>query len=210
MVEEKIPRRLKRFYRTNQTPQNNNYNYSDNFNSQNYEQSSKIPTMDYEDIDEKNLQEIKKVEQQSLEEKLALLEIEKFKKENKRMPSKEEQDQLASSLYEQFKNNETDNQTAPNQKELRLSPRQRRLQRLQSEKEDNFDIKEEPIIQNQENTNQVSDIKSLFDDDTSKSLKKKDEFDMGLDLDSSDDLEMSEDLEELEDFSMDKKKKKKI
>jgi len=67
-----------------------------------------IPTMGYEDVnlemDEKNALELKKIQQKNLEEKLALNEVEKFKKENKRLPNQKESDSIAENLYTQLKN----------------------------------------------------------------------------------------------------------
>lgn len=214
MVKENVPRRLKRFYRNSEnsdTLEQENYNYSMTDNSgyddpKSYKTSS-IPTMDYEDIDEKNLNEIKKVEQQNLEEKLAMLEIEKFKKEKNRMPNKQEQEQLASSLYEQFKNNPSEIGLS-NETEKRVSGRERRLNRIRgNDQENNLKINEEtmesPIVSG------TTDIKSLFEDsDSIKDSKKKDDFDLNLNLDDDDDSELNSDLEELQDFSENKKKKK--
>ncbi len=216
MVKENVPRRLKRFYRSSENSdlqEQENYNYSINDNIQydnpkSYKNPS-IPTMEYEDIDEKNLNEIKKVEQQNLEEKLAMLEIEKFKKEKNRMPNNKEQEQLASSLYEQFKNNPSELE-AISETTKRMSGREKRLNRIQgNNQEDNLKINEDLVESPTIDGN--TDIKSLFENsDSMKDSKKKDDFDLGLNLDEDDDSELNNDLEELQDFSENKKKKKNI
>lgn len=213
MTKEKVPRRLRRFYRedyneTNTYPKNN-YSY-DPYSNTNYNQplkTTKIPTMEYEDIDEKNLKEIEKIEQKNLEEKLAILEIEKFKKEKKRPPNKEEAEHLASSLYEQFKNNPTD----PNSEEMpeRMSPRERYKNRHKRNRKIEENEEQEFSSQGlEEYQNPNTDIKSMFEESNNKKNNHEDDFDLGLDFDDSN-LGGDSELEELEDFSIGKKKKKK-
>lgn len=208
MTEEKVPRRLKRFYR----PQNEK-NYNSNFNDLNYSKNddySRIPSMDYEDIDEKNLKEIEKIEQKNLEEKLATLEIEKFKKENKRMPNKNEQEQLANSLYEQFKNNPIKISQDYDEESEIITPRERYKNRYKRNRENNEsqEIKNELPQENIGEIEQKGDIKSLFEDvSDDQGKKQKNDFDLGLNFE--DDIGLGDDLEELEDFSLNKKKKKK-
>jgi hypothetical protein len=215
MTKENVPRRLRRFYRSEESNNNDNYYNQDNYSNTSakyddptFSKGRSIPTMDYEDIDEKNLNEIKKVEQQSLEEKLAMLEIEKFKKEKNRMPNKDEQEKLASSLYEQFKNNPSDPDSISEQ-DVRVHGRDRRRGRHnENATNDNLETNVEPI--ESPIVGGTTDIKSLFEDsNSSKNSKKDDDFDLNLDMDEDDDSTFSDDLEDMEDFSLDKKKKKK-
>lgn len=219
MTKEKVPRRLRRFYRDNNDDSYNN-NYSDNDDSYksgsntNYSNSlktTKIPTMDYEDIDEKNLKEIKKIEQKNLEEKIAMLEIEKFKKEKNRMPNNEEEEQLASSLYEQFKSNTLDTDFDGGEDingKNKITPRERYKHRRKQNK--NIEEKEEQKnnLPKEEYKNQETDIKSMFEEASTTKNKQTDDFDLGLDFDDSK-LDDTDELEDLEDFSLEKKKKKK-
>ncbi len=108
----RAPRRLNRFYRQQERSRED---YEDDSRpsergrkkskEEMYDDVERLPTMDYEDvdIDDRNLNEIQKVEQYNLEEKLALLEVKKFKKEKKRLPNKEEAEKIADTLYTQFK-----------------------------------------------------------------------------------------------------------
>lgn len=208
-MTENVPRRLRRFYRQkNSSYENDGYDDSD-YSSVGIDSGSvgSLPTMEYEDVDEKNFEEIKKTEINNLEEKLAMMEIEKFKKENKRLPNKKEQETLASNLYEQFKND-------PEHEEIEKSSPQR--SRHRDRRKENKD-QEEMNLEKEENINEPdflvssgNDIKSLLGDSAPKKKKSSDDFDLGLDLDSGDDdLSMSDDLAELEDFSLEGKKKKK-
>ena len=124
-MAEEVPRRLKRFYRESGVRQEGEkvtgserrgkaeqeQDYSD------FDDGSgkKIPSMEYEDLnaqekvpDEKNSAEIEKLEQKGLEEKIALVEIEKFKQEKKRLPTKEEFDQIAENIFTQLKASDVD------------------------------------------------------------------------------------------------------
>ncbi len=115
---DKVPRRMMRFYRKENSPsmvsgQEQNYDNPQQ-NQEEYDSPTgrpilkSIPGMDYQDIeiDKKNLEEIKKIEEKNMEEKLALEQIEIFKKENKRLPTKQESDQIAETLYTQLKNSD--------------------------------------------------------------------------------------------------------
>lgn len=199
-MAERVPRRMKRFYRQQDQPQTDNENYS----SENYSEKedylnteSHLPSMDYEDleIDEKNYQEIKKIEQMNLEEKLTLLEVQKFKKEKKRLPNKEEAEQIADNLYTQFKNSE---ETATKEESPRSSRERRRRERTKHEKnEESADIPEEINVP-QEPINTNANIKDLFSDTETIGKKKKgDDFDLGIDLDAS---EENDDLDELKEI----------
>ncbi len=96
---------MQRFYRTK-----NSQSEQGNFQQSNYLDQGdprNIPSMEYEDLEknisDQNKKEIQKIEQTTLEQKLALFEIEQFKKKNKRLPNKKESEQIADNLYTQFK-----------------------------------------------------------------------------------------------------------
>lgn len=247
-----MPRRLMRFYRGKQAPpqQKDNpqeaYNqnqepgfYSEESNEEenNYFEGEKkvyndkrnaldkIPSMDYEDLDEKNANEIRKYEQKNAESQLALKEIEKFKKENKRMPTKEETEKIAENLFTQLKENpinysgikENEDNPVSNQ---RLSPSQRRLERIAGKQEGNIQNAAnktqnigqglvQPQMQQEQNINQDLNVKDLFAEERSTKNKKDDEFDLGLDEedDSSNSIAHEgkgpESIEDIEEISMD-------
>ena len=186
-----------------------------------------LPSMDYEDLnlDEKNEKELKKIGESEMEEKLSLFEIERFKKENKRLPNKDEEGMLAENVFEQMK------QEKEISEQSRGSRRRGRDRRATAEKssmsEDmsmpgmNIDEKPrrgkrrgkeaapEPIGGG--DIGEMGDFKDLLGDEPGEKKTKKsvgDDMDMGLgDLD-----DMDGDLEEMEDFDLDlngKKKKKK-
>jgi|GEM_PF-1087579 len=251
-MEQDMPRRLMRFYRGKQAPpqQKDNpqeaYNqnqepgfYSEESNEEenNYFEGEKkvyndkrnaldkIPSMDYEDLDEKNANEIRKYEQKNAESQLALKEIEKFKKENKRMPTKEETEKIAENLFTQLKENpinysgikENEDNPVSNQ---RLSPSQRRLERIAGKQEGNIQNAAnktqnigqglvQPQMQQEQNINQDLNVKDLFAEERSTKNKKDDEFDLGLDEedDSSNSIAHEgkgpESIEDIEEISMD-------
>jgi len=102
MKENNIPRRMQRFYREkNKTTAGNETYYPEE------EYSKILPSMEYEDLEkhlsDENKKEMKRLEQGDLEQKLALFEVEKFKKTNKRLPNKKESQQIADSVYTQLK-----------------------------------------------------------------------------------------------------------
>ena len=217
-MRDTVPRRLKRFYRDKDSPQGENQKYTNDdeeketFTDPKEDFSGKIPTMEYEDVSDKNYDAIKKVEQQTLEEKLALLEVEKFKGEKKRLPTNNDSDVLANNLFEQFKNNpdmedvgNTANDIETNGKDNRRGRRGRRRER--HDKKGQVE-KENPIADTQgEAPNE--NIKDLFDNKEGESNEKidKDEFDVDLKGDEGE--AEGDDLKELEDFSIDEKDKKK-
>jgi len=127
-MSEKIPRRLMRFERKNNSNSaQEDYAYSQvgGYGQLPEESSSnakaplrrealksnpltgqgQMPSMNYEDVasSKKNEQEKRKQAQVNLE-KIALGKVEEFKKQYNRMPNKEEADQMAENLYSQFKN----------------------------------------------------------------------------------------------------------
>jgi hypothetical protein len=202
----KMPRRMKRFYR-NKDSENEEY---EDYDSEYYGQGrgedkynspiSKLPGMDYEDIDKKNENEIKKMEQMNLEEKLALMEVEKFKKEKKRLPNKKEAEGIADNLYEQFKNKDMGELEEENKKRGRRD-RGRRNRQNRDKKEEEF---EETPINNPIETGD-DNIKDLF---AGEGKNKKNELDLNLDLDN--DLGEDAELSELEDIDAELSELKKI
>lgn len=205
MTTEKIPRRMQRFYRKNDNENYENNDYYGKEHSNNKESFSEydnahLPTMEYEDvkIDEKNYQKIKEIEQMNLEQKLTLLEVEKFKKQNKRLPNEKETEKMADTLYLQFKNNPEmlSNQEEKEDKKVRSRRERRRQDRKKEEKEEvNETITNEPIVN--------GNIKELFSSNNDK--KVKNEFDLGLDLGDESELEemdhiKNDDIEEIKEF----------
>jgi DNA-directed RNA polymerase subunit RPC12/RpoP len=211
-MEQNVPRRLQRFYRGGENkaaeePRRANY-YDQPF--QNLEQDEtesptgreilkKIPSTNYEDvpIDSTNAEDIKKIEQRNLESKLALEEIEKFKKENKRLPTKEEADQIAESLYSQFKNTDTSplyegitpknvlGQVESKPKHGRHGREEQKTPIAGNEQQKGNKI---PSLQDEQKTSSPTGIedlnlKSMLGKNASEKPKKseEDEFDLGLD-----------------------------
>ncbi len=212
-MAEKVPRRMKRFNRQ----EKNNENSYEQYNSNNKNQinpmdnslkyaDTKLPTMAYEDvnIDEKNLQELKKIEQLNLEQKLALLEVEKFKKQNKRLPNKKEAEQMADSLYTQFKNNPEmlsveGNMNENYESKENLNGREKRRQMREKRKEQTSPQQNTYQSDIQENAPILSsNIKELFSDEKKQG---KDEFDLGLDLDDTEnDFDNDNEIKSISDF----------
>jgi hypothetical protein len=209
-MAKKIPRRMKRFQRQDDYSEENNYKSEKQTNDYS---ETKLPTMKYEDVDmsERNYEEMKKIEQMNLEEKLALLEVKKFKKQNKRLPNKEESEKMADSLYTQFKNNpemleqqnsnlENDEQEENNSRRGRRRKRPERKSR-RSKKEE-YEPLQEPVI--------TGNIKDMFETETK---QVSNEFDIGLDLENDNELSNigsgdknvsgDEEIKSIEDFDND-------
>jgi hypothetical protein len=146
--------------------------------------------MGYEDVSaaKKNEEEKKKSPQENLE-RFALREVEKFKQEHNRMPNKEEQDQIAETLYSQLKNADLnalypeDKTNQIQAKQSTQSSRQERRARNQRGNEKQGPIQETTPQPTPPSTPQQNDIKSLLEADSTKPNEKKetDEFDLGLD-----------------------------
>ena len=234
-MSERVPRRLKRFYREGekQVAQDKEEfgDYSAPRSSRRDETKDEeivthIPDMSYEDIDDKNLKDIKKVEQKNLEQKLATLEVKKFKKENKRLPNRKESEQLAGSLLAQFKENPVDDHgefSYEGDGGEEISERRGRHHRSrQVEKEEKSHRhgrgrrKQKEVVAEKgvsEASPPQGNIKDLMGDATGVSAGKEDgsEFDLGLAEDMSEDVNaVNSDLDELEELAdFDGKKKKK-
>jgi hypothetical protein len=209
-MTKKIPRRMKRFQRQNDYP-NENYGTNESEKKTNDYSETKLPTMKYEDVDmsEKNYEEMKKIEQMNLEEKLALLEVKKFKKQNKRLPNKEESEKMADSLYTQFKNNpemleekndyDSEKYDESENDDSRKSRRRRRRpeRKTRRSKKEEYEPIQEPVI--------TGNIKDMFETETKQNSK---EFDIGLDLENDNELSNidsknnsnDEEIKSIEDF----------
>jgi hypothetical protein len=188
-MPENVPRRLMRFYRKNESPpQENNRrqieddNYNPGVAPNGRELLSEIPTMDYEDVEKnkKNLEEINSIEQKNLEEKLALKEVENFKNTHNRLPTGEESNQIAESLYNQLKNVDTNSLYPEMQGQAQNAGqstgrrgRDRNIQKPAGQ----------ASIQTPAVSANVTDVKSLLEDDDKPIPAKKsgDDFDLGLD-----------------------------
>jgi len=220
------PRRLARFYRNGEEPiQNQNQENSaqkevlseDPFAPNGRPLLKEIPSMGYEDLTDKNFDEIKKMEQENLEQKIALEEIEKFKKENNRMPTKQESDLIAENIFSQLKNKDM-NSLYPESAGQENTPgqtNQRGHRGRRGDKEEQIQ-KQQPasfnsIPSQNENTNQINDMPGLLSEDSPKKDKKKgpDEFDLGLDSDlegsESEEIGSIEDNSDIENISLDDK-----
>ena len=246
-MSERVPRRLQRFYREKNSKQGADERgdeFSDYQNNKKFEENNlpeeeitHIPSMNYEDVDEKNLNEIKKVEQQNLAQKLATLEVKKFKEKNNRLPNKRESEQLASSLLKQLDENSLDGDgefsfhgSDGRDINQQITGRQRRhgrhretqveekeTRRRGRDKQNKRGTEKEAFVQEDAPTAKRN-IKDLFgEDDETDSSEEKDTFDLDDNLDEEDDSSPSEfdddndsDLDELEELAgIDKKKKKK-
>jgi len=239
-MSERVPRRLKRFYRDKDKQaamdREEFGDYEDtSFRGKNdvteEEIVTHIPDMSYEDIDNKNLKDINKIEKQNLEQKIATLEVKKFKKENKRLPNRHESEQLAGSLFKQFQENPVDDNgefsyEGNGDEEIsdrRGRHRNRRAQKDASEEKEHRHgrrgRKQKEEIASPDNdvssTQAQGNIKDLMGgDDSGANSKEKagSEFDLGLADDMSEDVGSVEsdlgELEELADFDGKKKKKK--
>ncbi len=219
-MAEYVPRRLRRFYRkNNEAPQNEEQRYSQNvgqdvgswglnetdqaFNEIEKNDLEKIPSMSYEDlsIKEKNLKDIAAYEKKNVESSLAENEIEKFKRENKRLPSKQESEKIAENLYVQLKDNPIDygEQTAGlSRRELRRHGRNRGQEQMLGTAMPG-EVPQEQVQKGAEVQKQkVADIKSIIEDEPRKKKIEADEFDLGLSSEDSDGLSLSEDANDTE------------
>ncbi len=207
-MADKIPRRMRRFYREKKTETKIKPKETD-FSK--YDDPEGLPSMDYEDVgkDNKNHEEMKKIEELNLEEKLALMEVKKFKEEKKRLPNKEEAEKIAGNIYEQIRKNpelfgiskeETGRSRGREKRSEReeKKPRDRRGRRNREEKKEPSK-KEETTLEEPAIGKDMKELLSEENKSTKKdSFKKiKDDFDIGLDL--KEDLE--EDANELEEIS---------
>ncbi|MFA5357661.1 MAG: hypothetical protein WC308_01945 [archaeon] len=241
---EKTPRRLRRFYRQAEQKTGQHRRGGDaeerNGNEEDYyglgagydtpaysehsphQPLSGIPTMSYEDIniDEKNYRELKKFEQKKKEEDLALVEIAKFKEKNKRMPNKEEAEQIAENIYTQLKDSnvselypkeeiaESEAQQTEGKRENWRDRRSRRAMRRGEVKENPVEEEKgiEPIAP--VSAEPIKNIKSLLEDesfdigDEKKSPGKKNgadnEFDLGEGFDEEGgEINLDEEPEEI-------------
>jgi len=222
-MQQNIPRRLMRFYRGggNQQTLEQNTNYDqNNYNQKNTIEEDpfsptgrpllgEIPSMSYEDLEKnkKNYEELKHIEQKNMEEKLALDEVERFKKTHNRMPTKEESEKIAETLYTQLKNtdvnalyaNVKENQSQipgsmeglPNDYGHETNRRSRRTLRADAKKQGQIpttdaNLGKEPSIPQQTSQSvgaEIADVKSLLEDESDEKGKKRkaeDEFDLGL------------------------------
>lgn len=175
---------------------------------------SHIPTMDYEDVnlemDQKNAEEFKKIQEKNLEEKLALNEIEKFKRENKRLPNQKESDTIAENLFTQLKNSNINELAA--EKGLTAAPvshgqSQRRGRRgadsgrvMPGEDKQNTNS-----IGPDEQTAPIGDIKDILGNNERQDKQKKKNFDDDFSLDLGDDSSGSgmNDISSIEDIKED-------
>ena len=237
-MSERVPRRLKRFYRDKDKQAAMDREEFGDYEDKDFRRKTDvtkeeivthIPDMSYEDIDNKNLKDINKIEKQNLEQKIATLEVKKFKKENKRLPNRHESEQLAGSLFKQFQENPVDDNgefsyEGNGDEEIsdrRGRHRNRRAQKDASEEKEHRHgrrgRKQKEEIASPDNdvssTQAQGNIKDLMGDTTGTDGKKEDgnEFDLGLAEDMSEDVNaVNSDLDELEELAdFDGKKKKK-
>lgn len=239
----KIPRRLRRFYRQAEQKtargqggaghrkggsEEDYYGLESGYDTPAYaghfprEDLSSMPTMDYEDlnINEQNYRELKRFEQKKKEEALALEEIERFKEKNKRMPSKEEAERIAESIYNQLKESNVE-ELYPNEEGAgtegggrttgRQNWRDRRARRERKKGEAAGDASPEekiPEMKAPAPAEPIKDIKALLEDESfdiggRKNLKNKksaaeNEFSLGEGFDDeTDNLNIEEEPEEI-------------
>jgi len=224
-----VPRRLARFYRNGESPEQASVqNWQPQANGQKEVLKEdpfapngrpllqEIPSMGYEDLNNKNYEEIREVEQTNMEQKLALQEIEKFKRENNRMPTQKESDSIAETIFSQLKNSDMNalypesaipGENTPTQNQR--GHRGRRGERSETPAQQNIPSQQIGIPTQQPIQNQsINDVKDLFGEMGIKKEKKKseDDFDLGLDgeMGSSGEDEISsiEDSGDIEDLSL--------
>ncbi len=208
---------------------NQNYGQAESFDKNNEKEKSdleRIPTMDYEDlsIDERNKKDIQRFEKEDSEKRLALEEIEKFKKQNNRMPNKKETEQIAENLFTQIKNNPINYPGAQNVGQSYSTRRGRNRNESNNDsglsmeqkmnQTDKLSIAQgtpksrqrnlnQNIVPQENATNELEEmgkenIKDLFDDNPKTKKETKDEFDLGLDSELSNSDITKNDLEEIE------------
>ena len=213
MDEKNVPRRMRRFYREGKElpAQEANYAY-DSFDSKNSYDGS-IPSMGYEDLEkhlsDENKKEIQRLEQGDLEQKLALFEVEKFKKKNNRLPNKKESQQIADSLYTQLKD-EPPSMDGLAQGEEKSSRRGRRKGRDKMPPSKRKRMQKDRMMQEEANADAAimpkGDIKDLFGSAGGAAAGGiEDEFKLDLgggDATPSDDLGELGELSDTDDFSL--------
>ena len=189
-----IPRRMKRFYRQTgaelpeeqQKKERKEASFRQDLNS-------KMPTIRYEDLptlDKKNFNELRMIQAKNLEEKLALMEIEKFKKEKKRMPNKSEAEQIAENIFAQLKNSDIYEEKEPpvgqeGPRRLNRGRRREREERKRANEEDKNNLrKTEGSAQAPIQSSNVINVKDLFKDDSTgeEEIHEGDEFSLDLNL----------------------------
>jgi len=193
---KKLPRRMMRFSRgSNAGEESQEYsgsgNYSQSMQEGSLEYNKQIPSMNYEDVasSKKNELEKKKSAQENLE-KIALGKVEEFKKQHNRMPNKEEADQMAESLYSQFKNTNLEHISAQGAQEDAFNEtgdRRERHKRHQEERNQKKSAGDKQSMQPAAQTSQTqssianTDLKALLGEEGKKGKKSvSDEFDLNL------------------------------
>ncbi|VVB74807.1 DNA polymerase II large subunit [uncultured archaeon] len=218
---EKVPRRMMRFSRKNNADgDEQNYSGANNYREVPQEGTlsgaGQIPSMNYEDVasSKKNELEKKKSAQENLE-KIALGKVEEFKKQYNRMPSKEESDQMAESLYSQFKNTNLEN-IYPEEENLNRGAENANTEERRGRHHARGEERNQPkargsgqVAQQQGSPQQpqsnvaATDLKALLGEDGKKSKKSaSDEFDLNLeegnDAANNTSASASEDIGEIE------------
>ncbi|MFA6268936.1 MAG: hypothetical protein WCW13_02390 [archaeon] len=221
-MPEKVPRRLMRFNRGNYSNTNIQSGSKDDYAEPTAPDGrpllSEIPTMNYEDMEKnsKNYEEKKPIEAKSMEEKLALEEVQKFKKTFNRFPTNEESEGIAENIFNQLKNVDTstmysdmpaEEKGGENSPDKRSKRADRRSEREGNPTQKTIPTNNQTLAQTNSQNPNPSDIKSLLGEDSPKKGKKQtseDEFDLGLDSDmgesstsSGEDVE-DESIEDLE------------
>ena len=199
MEDKNVPRRMRRFYRPSEQTQSGNNNYSREATDNYY---GNIPSMEYEDlskhISDENKKEISRLEKTDLEQKLALFEVEKFKKENKRLPNKQESQQIADNLYSQFKESDNSSDQSPQRENGSRRNRGKNMPPSKRKRMQRDEAMQESAAQDAAIIPK-GDIKDLFATGSAKSFE--DEFKLDDEEKSS---EGADDLEELgnDEFSL--------
>ena len=198
MEDKNVPRRMRRFYRPSEQTQSGNNNYSREATDNYY---GNIPSMEYEDlskhISDENKKEISRLEKTDLEQKLALFEVEKFKKQNKRLPNKQESQQIADNLYSQFKESD-----ALSSKSSQRENRRNREERMPPSKRRR--MQREGFMREQEAADDAiipkGNIKDLFASGSEVGKSSGKSFEDEFKLDVGGEEKSNEDMNELESF----------
>jgi hypothetical protein len=212
MDEQKVPRRMRRFYRSGeQAPPTTNYSEYNDYSDQSIPPDfGNIPSMNYEDLEknmsDENKKEIQRLEQGDLEQKLALFEVEKFKKKNKRLPNKVESQQIANNIYDQFKDSNDFSESGKEGRQKRGGRRDRssippsKRKRMQRNASMQDEAAKDAAIMPKGN------IKDMFGSAGGVGASISDEFklDLGADSGTGGNNELNElgDLESNDDFSL--------
>lgn len=227
-MEEKIPRRMMRFYRNAQKGLYSNERIYDLGGEKENELLSpsgrkilpQIPSMNYEDLklimDEKNLSDLEKINEKKIEEQLAFEEVNRFKEKNNRLPNKEESNMIAENIFNQlkganleelYKETEKQNQVLQRNFQLRRGRHNSVEDKSSEEKIVSSDStassqtlqKGSELVQKKEWNSQENELNQIVSKSKGeKETTKKDDFDLDLEGLNAGSVQENDELEPLE------------